>query len=82
MVGGKDHTTHHMVYSGKNDRQVWMIFTSIGFFSAFLSVVIIMLVINDYPLATLAFIPYFWLVFFYLYRNTIKFPEPTAIQEN
>ncbi len=82
MVGGKDHTTHHMVYSGKNDRQVWLVFTAIGFVSAFLSVLIIILVINNYTLATLAFIPYFWLVFFYLYRNTIKFPEATVIQEH
>ena len=26
MVGGKDHTTHHLVYSGKTDKQVWFVF--------------------------------------------------------
>jgi len=30
MVGGKDHTTHHLVYAGLNDRQVWYVFLAIS----------------------------------------------------
>jgi UDP-GlcNAc:undecaprenyl-phosphate/decaprenyl-phosphate GlcNAc-1-phosphate transferase len=26
MVGGKDHTTHHLVYAGLTDKQVWYVF--------------------------------------------------------
>ena len=35
MIGGKDHTTHHLVYAGLKDKQVWYVFTIIGFFPHF-----------------------------------------------
>lgn len=31
MVGGKDHTTHHLVYAGLNDKKVWYVFVLISF---------------------------------------------------
>lgn len=37
MVGGKDHTTHHLVYAGLNDRQVWFVFLAISAISFVLS---------------------------------------------
>lgn len=37
MVGGKDHTTHHLVYAGLNDRQVWYVFLAISAISFVLS---------------------------------------------
>lgn len=37
MVGGKDHTTHHLVYAGLNDRQVWYVFLAISAVSFVLS---------------------------------------------
>lgn len=76
MVGGKDHTTHHLVYSGMNDKQVWYVFLSIGllsigfvlasywFFEQFNFV--------GYLLGTAWFIG----IFYFLYRNTIRFKNP------
>ncbi|MDG2505865.1 MAG: MraY family glycosyltransferase [Crocinitomicaceae bacterium] len=73
MVGGKDHTTHHLVYAGYKDRQVWIIFAIIGLFSFILSVGIIYLVLqNNFDFAPL-FIFYFIIVFLLLYRNTIRY---------
>jgi UDP-GlcNAc:undecaprenyl-phosphate GlcNAc-1-phosphate transferase len=75
MVGGKDHTTHHLVYAGYNDRQVWWGFTFIGMLSFVLAITILYLISdgNIPPIALFLF--YFIFVFGYLYRNTIKFPE-------
>lgn len=75
MVGGKDHTTHHLVYSGLNDIQVWCVFLLIGIFACVLSVVMIYLINSGIILPILFFAFYFIFVFAYLYRNTIKFPQ-------
>ena len=75
MVGGKDHTTHHMVYAGFNDRQVWWGFVFFGLLS-FLMAVSMIYLMNDRITSSLAiFGIYFLIVFGYLYRNTIKYPE-------
>lgn len=73
MVGGKDHTTHHLVYAGFKDRQVWMIFSFLGFGSFVLSVGIIYLVLMSFLKVTILFLLYFLVVFGVLYRNTIKY---------
>jgi UDP-GlcNAc:undecaprenyl-phosphate/decaprenyl-phosphate GlcNAc-1-phosphate transferase len=73
MVGGKDHTTHHLVYAGYKDRQVWYVFLALGIFSSLLSVAIVYLVKNGIVMPVLGFIPFFFIVFFLLYRNTIKY---------
>jgi UDP-GlcNAc:undecaprenyl-phosphate GlcNAc-1-phosphate transferase len=75
MVGGKDHTTHHLVYVGFNDRQVWYIFTLIGFLSFAFSVLIIYLVKNNIILPNLSFLLFFLFVFYMLYRNTIIYKK-------
>lgn len=75
MVGGKDHTTHHLVYSGLNDRQVWYVFLIIGFISFVLSLAMINLIRLGVIVPVVFFIVYFITVFVFLYRNTIKFPE-------
>ncbi len=72
MVGGKDHTTHHLVYKGYNDKQVWYIFTAIGFFAALFTLVSIYFVKKGNPWIPLALSSYFLLVFIFLYRNTLK----------
>ena len=76
MVGGKDHTTHHLVYSGFTDRKVWYLFVVIGAMACFLAVAMVNLVkLNTYiPVAF--FVSYFIFVFIFLYRNTIKYPGP------
>ena len=75
MVGGKDHTTHHLVYAGFNDKQVWIIFSIIGFISFLLSVAILYLALNNKLHYTLFFLLYFFMVFALLYRNTFKYPR-------
>lgn len=44
MVGGKDHTTHHLVYAGFKDIQVWYVFVLIGLVSFILSMLMIYLI--------------------------------------
>jgi UDP-GlcNAc:undecaprenyl-phosphate GlcNAc-1-phosphate transferase len=75
MVGGKDHTTHHLVYSGLNDRQVWHVFLVIGLISCILTLSMINLIKLGIIIPILFFLLYFIFVFVLLYRNTIKFPQ-------
>jgi UDP-GlcNAc:undecaprenyl-phosphate GlcNAc-1-phosphate transferase len=75
MVGGKDHTTHHLVYSGLNDRQVWYVFLVIGLISSILTLSMINLIKLGIIIPILFFLLYFIFVFVLLYRNTIKFPQ-------
>ena len=81
MIGGKDHTTHHLVYAGYNDRQVWYIFTLIGFLSFVLSVLIIYLVRYKFIFPIPFFVLFFIIVFYLLYKNTFRHPE-TKKKEN
>ncbi len=76
MVGGKDHTTHHLVYAGYSDRQVWYVFTLIGFLSFVLSVFIIYLVRHNSIFITPIFVLFFLVVFYLLFRNTLRYHEP------
>lgn len=76
MLGGKDHTTHHLVYAGLNDKQVWYVFLSIGLLAG----ILVISMINMLRLGAFMPIPFFALysvfVFFLLYRNTIKYKAP------
>ncbi|MBI1837691.1 MAG: undecaprenyl/decaprenyl-phosphate alpha-N-acetylglucosaminyl 1-phosphate transferase [Flavobacteriia bacterium] len=76
MVGGKDHTTHHLVYAGFNDKGVWYVFVSLGAMSSLLAVSLINLVKLGILIPILFSIIYFGIVFWMLYRNTIKFQTP------
>jgi UDP-GlcNAc:undecaprenyl-phosphate GlcNAc-1-phosphate transferase len=77
MVGGKDHTTHHLVYKGFNDYKVWLIFLILNFLSASLGVLVIYQIANGNFEWSLIGFPYFLIVFYYLYRNTLRyFPKP------
>jgi len=73
MVGGKDHTTHHLVYAGFTDKQVWYIFTFIGLFSFLFSVLIVYFTVHSITLPNVFFVLFFAIVFLLLYRNTIKY---------
>ncbi len=77
MVGGKDHTTHHLVYAGFKDRQVWYIFSLIGMLSFLLAVSIVYLVRHNQIEYILFFLIFFVVVFALLYRNTIVHKAPT-----
>jgi UDP-GlcNAc:undecaprenyl-phosphate GlcNAc-1-phosphate transferase len=71
MVGGKDHTTHHLVYSGLKDRQVWYVFLVISSLSALIAVLSITFAKWGNPWMAAFLTLYFAVVFFWLYRNTI-----------
>ncbi len=76
MVGGKDHTTHHLVYAGYKDKTVWYIFTGIGLISCVLSISMVDLLKHDIVLPIILSFVYFLIVFILLYRNTIVYPGP------
>jgi len=74
MVGGKDHTTHHLVYSGLSDIHVWFVFFGLGLIACLLGLWMISLIQNGNGLVAVFFVLYFLITFFFLYRNTIRFP--------
>jgi UDP-GlcNAc:undecaprenyl-phosphate GlcNAc-1-phosphate transferase len=76
MVGGKDHTTHHLVYAGLTDRKVWYVFLAIGAMSCLLALAMVNLVKLGTYLPVIFFLTYFLFVFILLYRNTIKYQAP------
>lgn len=76
MIGGKDHTTHHLVYSGKNDFQVWLIFLGIGLLSVVATIAVYQISQFNLLGSVLLGASYFLVVFVYLYRNTIKYKAP------
>ena len=76
MVGGKDHTTHHLVYAGLKDKQVWYLFSGIGILSASISLLMIYLTIKKIYLPVAILGCFFLLVFIPLYRVTIKYKQP------
>nr|WP_294858067.1 MraY family glycosyltransferase [uncultured Fluviicola sp.] len=71
MVGGKDHTTHHLVYSGLNDRQVWIVFLGIGLMATLITVLAVVFAKMGNPWMAFFLTSYFFAVFFVLYRNTL-----------
>jgi len=76
MVGGKDHTTHHLVYAGLTDIRVWYVFLVIGLLSCIFSVAMVNLVMLGTFIPVAFFSAYFVFVFILLYRNTIKYKAP------
>ncbi len=75
MVGGKDHTTHHLVYSGKTDKQVWYVFLLLSILSMLMSFGVYLIADINHVLALSIGMVYFLIVFGLLYRNTIKFKQ-------
>jgi UDP-GlcNAc:undecaprenyl-phosphate GlcNAc-1-phosphate transferase len=76
MVGGKDHTTHHLVYRGFSDKQVGYIFTALGAGSAAVAGLMIYFVSLDKFVFAYLLSAWFPLVFVLLYRNTLKYKAP------
>ncbi len=76
LVGGKDHTTHHLVYAGFNDFKVWLVFLLVGFIAFVLTLAMVNLVVIKTYLPVIFFPAYTVFVFILLYRNTIKYKEP------
>ncbi len=76
LVGGKDHTTHHLVYAGFSDFKVWLVFLLVGFIAFILTLAMVNLVLIKTYLPVIFFPAYTIFVFVLLYRNTIKYKEP------
>ncbi|MDX1445367.1 MraY family glycosyltransferase [Lishizhenia sp.] len=76
MVGGKDHTTHHMVYKGKSDFQVWLNFLMLTLCSTILSILLILLIEVDIYISWGIGLIYFIGVFYRLYGNTLRYKAP------
>lgn len=80
MVGGKDHTTHHMVYRGFSDFKVWLVFVFISVLSSLISISMCYCVVNEMYVFSILALPFFLMVFFWLYRNTIKYKAPVKAE--
>jgi len=76
MVGGKDHTTHHLVYAGLKDKQVWYLFIGISLLSSIISLLMIHFTLNKTYFPVAIFVTFFLLIFIPLYRITLKFKQP------
>lgn len=73
MVGGKDHTTHHLVYAGLNDKKVWYVFLILSLISLILSSIMVYCIIIQvlWPIAVMSL--FFVIVFVVLFRLTQKY---------
>jgi UDP-GlcNAc:undecaprenyl-phosphate/decaprenyl-phosphate GlcNAc-1-phosphate transferase len=82
MVGGKDHTTHHLVYKGLKDNQVGRVFALLGLISTSIAILFVYLVsinvIWPLPLGLL----YFLAVFIWIYRITLKYNAPKGTTDS
>ena len=76
MVGGKDHTTHHLVYKGLSDFKVWVVFLLLSIISALSGIVLIVNILEGNGWVTLFGLMYFLFVFILLYRNTVRYKAP------
>ncbi|MFH0894574.1 MAG: MraY family glycosyltransferase [Bacteroidota bacterium] len=72
FIGGKDHTTHHLVYAGLSEKQVAGVFTLLSVISV--SLMILIQFIPDWNLIYFSLVClYALLVFIVLLRVTIKY---------
>lgn len=82
MVGGKDHTTHHLVYKGLKDNQVGRVFVLLGLVSSTIALFFVYLVsigvIWPIPFGIL----YFIVVFLWIYRITLKYKAPDSKEKS
>lgn len=76
MLGGKDHTTHHLVYKGFSDLKVWCVFLIVSVLSSVIAVVLSYFVTQNYMLLSIIGLVFFLIVFLMLYRNTLKYHAP------
>lgn len=75
MVGGKDHTTHHLVYAGYSDRQVWYIFLLLSIISLIVSIIAIYAAKWNMVGLVYGLTIYVVAIFIFLYEKTIRFQQ-------
>lgn len=74
--GGKDHTTHHMVYRGFSERQTFIFFWTISFLLGCMGLLIMFLYRQQFSyLSALLLFPFF-IAFYYLFKNTHAHKAP------
>lgn len=79
FVGGRDHTTHHLVYAGLTERHVAIVMISISMLAMFVGIFILNNVRNWTTLYTVLSAVLFLVVFLGLYTITrISKPKPKA----
>ncbi len=71
MIGGKDHTTHHLVYRGLKEKQVFFIYLFLGLISSILTFVF-QRYIPYYSLSYVILWLYFGIIFFMFFSLTRK----------
>jgi UDP-GlcNAc:undecaprenyl-phosphate/decaprenyl-phosphate GlcNAc-1-phosphate transferase len=82
MVGGKDHTTHHLVYKGLKDNQVGYVFIILGLVSSTIALLFVYLVSINVIWPIPFGIIYFIAVFSWIYRITLKYKAPESKSES
>lgn len=76
MVGGKDHTTHHLVYKGYSEKKVLITFFILSCVSAILAILMIYLISKEIGWAVSLISIFFFVTFSSLYYNTKKHKPP------
>ena len=71
FIGGKDHTTHHLIYKGYSEKQVFYCFTLIGLISALLTFLLFLNAESTVNWFSFVGIGWFLFVFYFLYKNTL-----------
>ena len=73
MVGGKDHTTHHLVYKGYSDYKVWKVFFLISSIAFVLTASLGWMIVEERAIFySMIGGVFFLIVFVLLYKNTVK----------
>ena len=68
--GGKDHTTHYMVYRGFSERQTFIFFWTISFLLGCMGLLIMFLYQQQFSYFSALLLFPFFLAFYYLFKNT------------
>jgi UDP-GlcNAc:undecaprenyl-phosphate GlcNAc-1-phosphate transferase len=71
FIGGKDHTTHHLVYKGYSEKKVFYCFTLIGLIGALLTFLLFWQARSTMNWFSFAALAWFLFVFYFLYKNTL-----------
>jgi UDP-GlcNAc:undecaprenyl-phosphate GlcNAc-1-phosphate transferase len=71
FIGGKDHTTHHLVYKGYTEKQVFYCFTLIGFISGLLTFLLFWQARSTMNWFSFLALAWFLFTFYFLYKNTL-----------
>lgn len=82
MLGGKDHTTHHLVYKGYSDFKVWLIFLFLSALSSVIAISLSFFITQSLLFSCVFSLTFFITVFVLLYRNTSKYKAPSSELES